>query len=86
MYDGYTMRYTCATLAYGYMRVYLASVCMCDAYVRFLVALASAGRVAIASDHAVYEHTHRAGHLILTSVITSLLSRGDRQGRDESNT
>lgn len=65
-----TMRYTYATLAYEYMRI---PACAMRMYVSW--SLSRAGRVAIASDYAVYEHAHRAGHLILTSIITSLLSR-----------
>lgn len=64
-----------------YLHLYACTMRM---YVSWL--LSRAGRVAIASDYIrrvrrAYARRYRAEHLILTSVITSLLSRDDRQKR-----
>jgi len=71
---------------YGYMRV-PTFVCMYDAYIRFLVALACwacRNRERLRRVRRVYSRRYRAGHLILTLVITSLLSSRDgRERRDE---
>lgn len=67
----------CDARVWIYIYVYLhLYACTMRMYISWL--LSRAGRVAIASDYAVYARRYRAEHLILTSVIIPLLSRDDR--------